>query len=353
MLKYFTLIWILILGISVAQQSTYRSPDEIKHEWTEYTDYQRNEMVSFCDFLYQEKYYERCLLTCFQFMYRFPQDPIEPVILYHIARCYEEMENYDLAIKFYKRSRINVDENTILYKAGNNRENYAYLKSKNYEELFRLIEIDSNPYSLIFKGYASMDKMDWVLAKQYFIEAEKQFNHPHYSKILASIYQIIENIQEVPQYKKKWITLSGILPGGGHFLLKDWLNSQGIFFTMSTMLALNHIGNMRDPSGSFVYEQSSKLLSPIISNIKSNEDSYTLNNNDAIPIEILLVNSDLKYKIPPIMIAIGVYGGSIWQASKKTQEKNRGLLHSYIVDKMLIVGPEMFIDFDEPLFIEK
>ena len=342
-----------MLGMTIAQQSTYRSTDEIKYEWTEYTDYQRDEMVSFCDFLYQEKYYERCLLTCFQFMYRFPQDPIEPIILYHIARCYEEMENYDLAVKFYKRSRIKVENNSIVYKASYNRENYVYLKNKDYEQLFSIQELDSNPYLLVFKGYASLDKLEWVLAKQNFIAAEKQFNHPHYSKKISSIYQIIENIQDVPQYKKQWVSLSGVIPGGGHLLLKDWLNGQGIFFTMSTMVVLNMLGNMQEISGNIVYQHSSKLLFPTISNIKSDENSYTLRNNDAIPIQLLINNSVLKYKIPPILIGIGVYGGSIWQASKKTQEKNRGLLHSYIVDKMSIVGPEMFVDFDEPIFIEK
>lgn len=354
MLKHSTLILIILMSLSFAQQSSYRSTDEIKNEWTEYTDYQRDEMVSFCDFLFQEKYYERCLLTCFQFMYRFPQDPIEPVILYHIARCYEEIENYELAVKFYQRARSKVGENSIVFKASENRENYVHLKNKNYLELFKSNKSNNNPYHLIFKGYASMDNMDWVLARQNFIEAEKQFNHPHYSKLLGPVYQIIENIQGVPQYKKLWVTLSGVMiPGGGHFILKDWFNGHAIFLTMSTMMVINYISQMSDVSGNILYQQSAKLLNPLVTNLRSDQESYSLNGKDAIPKPINLMSSDVKYKIPPLVLGLGIYGGSIWQSSKKTQEKNIGLVHAYIVDRMVFISPDRFIDFAEPTFIEK
>ena len=60
-------------------------------------------MFSFCDFLFHEGFYERCLISSFQFLYRLPDDPIKPALLYFIARSYEEMQNYAVSDSlFYK-----------------------------------------------------------------------------------------------------------------------------------------------------------------------------------------------------------------------------------------------------------
>ena len=59
----------------VLTQQAYRSVESIQSEWNEYTSYQKDERVSFCDFLFKEGHYERCLLTAFQLLYQFPDDP--------------------------------------------------------------------------------------------------------------------------------------------------------------------------------------------------------------------------------------------------------------------------------------
>ena len=60
--------YILIIQICcLFGQENYRSVDDIKNEWNEHTNYQRDEMLSFIDFLYNEGYYERCLISSFQF----------------------------------------------------------------------------------------------------------------------------------------------------------------------------------------------------------------------------------------------------------------------------------------------
>ena len=43
------------------QSDVYRSIDDIK-SWENYTSYQKEEMLSFCDFLFNEGHYERCLI---------------------------------------------------------------------------------------------------------------------------------------------------------------------------------------------------------------------------------------------------------------------------------------------------
>ena len=101
MLKY--LLWMHIAFSVLICQEDYRSIEQIESEWGDYTKFQRDEMISFCDFLFNEGYYERCLISSFQFLYRLPDDPIKPALLYLIARSYEEMQNYSLSKRYYSR----------------------------------------------------------------------------------------------------------------------------------------------------------------------------------------------------------------------------------------------------------
>ena len=65
---------VLIITALLIGQENYRSVDQIKSEWSEHTTYQRDEMISFCDFLFNEGHYERSLIACLQFLYRYPED---------------------------------------------------------------------------------------------------------------------------------------------------------------------------------------------------------------------------------------------------------------------------------------
>ena len=52
-------IYILVFQICyLFGQENYRSVDDVKNEWSEYTNYQRDEMLSFIDFLFNEEYYD-------------------------------------------------------------------------------------------------------------------------------------------------------------------------------------------------------------------------------------------------------------------------------------------------------
>jgi hypothetical protein len=82
-------IFVYLIVSLVLSQQPYRSVEQVQEEWTDFTSYQREEMVSFCDFLFREGHFERCLLTSFQLLYKFPTDPLKPAVLYYIARCYE------------------------------------------------------------------------------------------------------------------------------------------------------------------------------------------------------------------------------------------------------------------------
>ncbi|MBN4081005.1 tetratricopeptide repeat protein, partial [Caldithrix abyssi] len=95
-------ILVAVLNISWAQQQ-YISPEDIKSEWRNYTSYQRQELVNFATFLYNEGFYERALLTYFQYLYKYPKDELELAAYFQIAKCYEELENWDLARNYYHR----------------------------------------------------------------------------------------------------------------------------------------------------------------------------------------------------------------------------------------------------------
>ena len=110
----------LFLSMLCAQRS-YNSVDEIKSEWGDYTSYQRDELISFCDFLFKEKHYERCLLSSFQFLFKFPEDPVRPAILYIIARSYEELKNYSLSRRYYNQLIKLENNNSVAYKAATRR----------------------------------------------------------------------------------------------------------------------------------------------------------------------------------------------------------------------------------------
>jgi len=153
----------------VLSQQAYRSVESIQSEWNEYTSYQKDERVSFCDFLFKEGHYERCLLTSFQLLYQFPDDPISPTINYYIARCYEEMQIYNLAHQYYRQVIQKEPESSLIYKAANYRDIYVNLLAGEVSELLEATENTEDPYMITFLGYAQMKKLKWEEARNVII----------------------------------------------------------------------------------------------------------------------------------------------------------------------------------------
>ena len=95
------IIIVLLYSICITYSQNYRNVDEIKDDWLEHTKFQKQELLSFCDFLIDEGHYERALLSLFQYLYKFPSDSLEVPILYHIARSYDLSGNPILANRYY------------------------------------------------------------------------------------------------------------------------------------------------------------------------------------------------------------------------------------------------------------
>ncbi|SVE43452.1 uncharacterized protein METZ01_LOCUS496306, partial [marine metagenome] len=126
----------------------------VQEEWNDHTSFQRDELLSFCDFLFEEKLFERCLLTCFQFLYRFPDDPIRPVLLYTIGRSYEEIENYSLAQRYYRRIMNMEPEHSVTFRAAEYRDIYSDLMKGQTKAVVTKTEGSDDPYFLTFRGYS-------------------------------------------------------------------------------------------------------------------------------------------------------------------------------------------------------
>ena len=85
-IKKIPIIYLFCINIIFTQEK-YLSPDDVKVEWKNYTSFQRQELVNFATFLFDEQFYERALLVFFQFLYKYPGDELEIAAYFNIAKC--------------------------------------------------------------------------------------------------------------------------------------------------------------------------------------------------------------------------------------------------------------------------
>ena len=340
------IIFAYLFSIVLCQNDIYRSVDEVQDEWTGYTSFQKEEMVSFCDFLFNEGYYERCLLSSFQLLYKFPNDPFVPTVNYYVARCYEEMENYELAQRYYQKIIKDNDETSVVFRAAKYRNQYINLLSGKTDELLLNTQGTKDAYLLTFRGYAYMRKMNWEAARTSFISAQNNFDHPHYDDLMIPLFQTIENVSEVPKHNKYTVfLLSTIFPGGGQFLLKEWSNGQGILTSVSLMAIISNWARVEALVGkNRVIENESSSI-PLYKDVEIN---HQLKKKDKIPAKLSLSYSSIKYLIPPVVIGAGVFIISSLKSFKDTDEKNKKLIEYYVNDRVSSISPSRFLDFPNP-----
>ena len=347
----FRILVYLIVSLVLSQQP-YRSVEQVQEEWTDFTSYQREEMVSFCDFLFREGHFERCLLTSFQLLYKFPTDPLKPAVLYYIARCYEEMGNYNLAHRYY-RQVINIESKTsITYRAASYRDLYINLLAYEIDDLMSATEATDDPYLMTFRGYGYMKRLQWEEAKISFISAQELFNHSHYNKLMMPLYQAIENVSSVPKHNRYLVFLSGlILPGGGQFMLKEWDKGQGVLTSVGLLAMIATWGKVNTLVGSKRIMDSEASSLPIFENYKQGTNDVSLTGRDKIPSTVKTKSSSLMYTIPPLIIGGGIFIGSVWKSFMDTQKKNESLVEFYIQERIDRISPERFLDFPEPSLV--
>ena len=346
-------ILFFLLSLLCAQQR-YNSIDEIKNEWENYTSTQRDELISFCDFLFVEKHYERCLISSFQFLFKFPEDPIRPAILYTIARSYEELKNYTLAQRYYNQLIKLENENSVAYRAAIRKNVYVDLLSGDYQSVFSKTAQKDDPYLLTFRGYAFMMKLNWAEARLTFMLAQSNFGHPHYDELIAPLFLTIENVQNVRMHNKYLVAATGLLfPGGGQFILNDINKGQGVLASAGLLALAANWSKTRTVTGSKRFLKHQSLSMPAYKNLQQENSSYYLKNKNNLPKPVSFASSSLKYSFTPIFLAIGVYAGGFLKSFYDTQNENEKLLEYYVSDKIVTLSPDNFLDFPQPQLIIK
>ena len=334
----------LVLSMSFSQQA-YRSADQIELEWEGYTKFQRDEMASFCDFLFNEGYYERCLISSFQFLYRLPDDPVKPALLHLIARSYEEMGNYFLARRYYNRVVDIESSNSIAYKSAKYREIYCYLMEGDIESVKLKTDSTKDPYFLTLRGYSYLRSLDWEKARAVFISAEEKFKDKHYSKLMIPLYQAIENVSGIRKHSKFKVAMSGLfLPGGGQLALKDKKNAQGILISALSFYSVYNSSKNSSSAGDVRFSRPSSTLLPIHEGV---DESFNLAGG-ALSKPISAKSELVKYTLPPIIFGSALYVSSFVKSFIDTKEKNKNPVQYYANDKIALIPPQLFMDFEVP-----
>ena len=353
MRTYYKQILILfLLGQSFAQKDIYRNSEAIEKEWKGYTSYQKEEALSFCDFLFKQGYYERCLLNAFQILYKFSDDDIVSVLNYYIGRCYEEMLNFKLANTYFQKVIKKEPKDSQSYKAAFYRSVYVKLMMDNVDDVLKITDsLKTDPYLLTFRGYSYLKKKKWEEARTSFISAQSNFSHPHYDNLITPLLQIIEEVYTVPRHNRYLIfMMSSLFPGAGQFMLGNKMQGQGILSSVGLMMLVSSWTTARSLMGSSRAVDDISLSVPIFKNYTTNKG---LSKKDMIPDKIYTSSSSAKYLIPPMLIGSSVFFVSAYKSFKDTKLKNEELINLYIEKKIEKISPNRFLDFTEPQLIYK
>ena len=349
---YKQIIILFLLGQSFAQKDLYRNVEAIEKEWKGYTSYQKEEALSFCDFLFKQGYYDRCLINAFQALYKFSDDDIVSVLNYYIGRCYEEMMNYKLANIYYQKVIKIEPKDSQSYKASFYRSVYVKLMMDEVEDVLKITDSSkTDPYLLTFKGYAYLKKKKWDEARTSFISAQYNFSHPHYNKLITPLFQTIEELYTIPKHNRYLIfMMSSLFPGAGQFMLGNKTQGQGILSSVGLMMLISSWTTVQSLVGSSRAVDDISLSVPIFKNYTTNK---SLSKNDMIPDKIYTSSSSAKYLIPPMLIGSSIFIASAYKSFNDTKIKNEELINIYIKKRIEKNSPNRFLDFPEPQLIHK
>ena len=344
---------ILLIGLLVSSllgQDQYRSIQQAQDDWQDYTQFQKHELLSFCDFLLTEGFHERALLSLFQYLYSYPGDSLETAVYYYIAQSYEFSENPDLAELYYTRTQEMSNSADMVFRAAEYRKMYLLLEAGEYDQILEKTELSEDPYDLTFRGYAFFHKLKWIEARQSFLAAEEQFDHPYYSKRLAPMFKAIDASANVP-LRNKWLSLAAsLVPGGGHAYLEQWESAGAMLASMvliSTMLSSTTLTQ----SGQLAFDQSNQNVFPLSNGIKTEDDAFIQQQGYQFPKSIKLSSENVKILIPPIVVGLGLYIGSIWKTWIDVDQANRARVERFVGKVTNKIAIDRFMDFPEPELI--
>ena len=344
MLRQPRVIIIFLFFVCIICGQNFRSVDDIKDDWKNYTTFQKHELLSFCDFLIDGGHYERSLLSLFQYLYKFPGDSLELPVLYHIARSYDLSSNPVLANRYYDQVIDLSEENYRVSKAAKYRKLIIKYYQEDYDSVLEETDNSTDPYMITLRGYVFLQQLDWISARQAFLSADERFKHRHYSRLIASIMQSIDNAAEVP-IKNKWQTLvASLVPGGGRAYLREWGNAGGAIasFFLVASLASSNTGLMQSGNLSLVDNRNELIPQGL---------DYKLDDN-SLPTEVTLSNTNNNLIYTPAILALSIYLGTIMKTYDGVDNANQRLFRNHINTTIAKTPLDSFMDFSEPNLIE-
>ena len=208
-----------------------------------------------------------------------------------------------------------------------------------------------DPYELIFRAYAHFQSLQWDESQQSFKASEAIFDLNHYSKQIRPWYKAINTAKNAPLKEKNTALLSSLVPGGGFLYLKQTENAIGTMGSSILLYTAMLTSGYLSQKGSVSIVGNRQKASPV---------SYNLNENFKKSLSYPVPNAltlDSKRGasmiVPPALIALGLYAGSMWKAVYDLEEANTKLVSRYAGNVSKKLPIERFMDFETPDFIIK
>ena len=351
-MRKFILIF-LIFSVHIFSQQKYLSKEDIKNEWSEYTSFQKSELINHSNLLFNESKYEDALLNYFQFVYLYPNDQLINAAYFKIAKCYEMLNSWDLSINYYKKIISSSESGTVHYLSSNYQRLYSLFKIGQFEDIIKSPNEDNDPYILVFKAYAFFSMLDFENAMLTFKSAEAAFDHRYYSDIINPFYRAIETVENAPIKEKSLALVTSLFPGGGFLYLDQKESAIGSMVTSSLIFSVLANSNNISQKGNIPFSTNLQKMIPLSNDLISSKLSFDNSAGYNLPNDVKLEEKYTSVLIPPLVVAGLIYFGSMWKSVIKLEESNNILLQRYakrVINKLPL---ENFMDYEIPNLIVK
>ncbi|MEE2876339.1 MAG: hypothetical protein VX822_00955 [Candidatus Neomarinimicrobiota bacterium] len=296
------LILTLVLFPELKGQTTYGTIADLEEQWRKYTSYQKDELTNFCDFLFDEGHFERCIVASFRYLFLYPDDPLTPNVYYKIARSYEEQGNFLLAKEYFLKVQNEVQPNSSEFRAARYRLIYLNLMQGDLDSVTIMVGTTQDPYLMTLDGFARFNDLEFEVAKGRFDQARRIFKSRDHRRNLTVLMRACDNAGKLPNLDPVRTGLFGLFPGGGRVYLQEWIPAAGTFFSTT-----------------------------------------------GLGIQFFVSGPTFIAKWIPRLTLLGLYGGSIWGSMKGIDHANTQREIRYTKRVQERYGPTLFLDFPEPI----
>ena len=347
------ILLLLIFPLQIFSQQNYLSKEDIKNEWSEYTSFQKSELINHSNLLFNESKYEDALLNYFQFVYLYPNDQLTNAAYFKIAKCYEMLNSWDLSINYYQKIISSSESGSINYLSSNYQRLYSLFKIGQFEDVIKSPNEDNDPYILVFKAYAFFSMLDFKNAMLTFKSAEAAFDHKYYADIIKPFYRAIETVENAPTKEKSLALIASLLPGGGFLYLDQKESAIGSIVTSSLIFSVLANSNNMSQKGNIPFSTNFQEMIPLSNDLSYHKLLFDNSKGYKLPINVKLEEKYTSVLIPPIVFAGLVYFGSMWKSVIKLEDSNNTLLKRYAKRVIIKLPLENFMDYEIPHFVIK